>query len=282
MSAICLVFVHLRIFKRWVALGIARVHRAVQSRRLMRPLFCRAQADKCSIVDPPQAPIVTYSSEALPMSPVRLRPGDRVHRARASCDRSASASGRVHHTNASRVCFARTNGRIRGASASRDRSASAVGQVHRASASRDRSASASGRVHCASASCDRRASGLDEYFAPAPAVIAAPAPVEEMFAPAPAVFAAPALVNEYMAPAPAVIAAPAPTIRTELLRSLAVLAPHLSQITSSARRQPLQPPARNGKGRGVFSPQRHGVEQQSFAYTVSPRRALPLPLSDVV
>ena len=181
------------------------------------------KADKCDNVDPP---IVTYSSEALPMSPVRLRPGDRVHRACASCDCSASASGRVHHANASR-----------------DRSASAI--------------------------------------APAIAVLAAPAPVEEIIAPVPAVFAAPAAVNEYIAPAPAVIAAPAPTIRTKLLRSLAELAPHLSQIISSARRQPLQPPARNGKGRGVLSAQRHGVEQQSLAYTVSPRRALPLPLSDV-
>ena len=178
-SAICLVYVHLRIFKRWVALGIARVHRAVQSRRLMRPLFCRAQAEKCSIVDPPQAPMVTYSSEALPMSPVRLRPGDRVQRARASCDRSASASGRAHCASACRDRTASANGQVHRASASRVCGARNNGRIRGAGASRDLSASASGRVHRASASCDRRASGLDEYFAPAPAVIAAPAPTDQ-------------------------------------------------------------------------------------------------------
>ena len=48
---------------------------------------------------------------------------------------------------------------------------------------------------------------------------------------------------------------------------------------SSRRSQ--QPPHCNGKGRGVSSNLRSGVEQQSFAHSVSPLGALPLSLSDV-
>ena len=42
-----------------------------------------------------------------------------------------------------------------------------------------------------------------------------------------------------------------------------------------------QPPHRNGKGWGVCSVLRHGVEQQCLAHSVSPTGALPFQLSDV-
>ena len=47
------------------------------------------------------------------------------------------------------------------------------------------------------------------------------------------------------------------------------------------RRQLPQPPHRNGKGWGVCSVLRHGVEQQCLAHSVSPTGALPFQLSDV-
>ena len=110
-------------------------------------------------------------------------------------------------------------------------------------------------------------------------VIAAPAPADEHIAPATA-RSARASGGTHRASASRVRSASAhdQNKTTQISRR----ARHLSQNKSSARRQPLQPPARNGYGRGVLSAQRHGVEQQSLAYTVSPRRALPLPLSDVV
>ena len=58
---------------------------------------------------------------------------------------------------------------------------------------------------------------------------------------------------------------------------LAELAPRFfaEQDYEESRQQPLQPPRCNGKGRGVHSVLRSGVEQRSFAHTVSPLGALP-------
>ena len=53
------------------------------------------------------------------------------------------------------------------------------------------------------------------------------------------------------------------------------------QAHGESRHRPLQPPRCNGKSGGVYSVLRGGVEQRSFAHTVSPLGALPLPLSDV-
>ena len=67
------------------------------------------------------------------------------------------------------------------------------------------------------------------------------------------------------------------------LSALAELAPRFfaEQDYEESRHQPVQPPLCNGKGRGVHSALRSGVEQRSIAYTVSPLGALSLPLSDV-
>ena len=67
------------------------------------------------------------------------------------------------------------------------------------------------------------------------------------------------------------------------LRALAEHAPRFiaEEDYRESRHQPLQPPRCNGKGRGVHSLLRSGVEQRSFAHTVLPLGALPLPLSDV-
>ena len=67
------------------------------------------------------------------------------------------------------------------------------------------------------------------------------------------------------------------------LRALAKLAPLLfpEQDCRGSLLQPLQPPHCNGKGTGVHSVLHSGVEQRSFARTVWPLGALPLPLSDV-
>ena len=67
------------------------------------------------------------------------------------------------------------------------------------------------------------------------------------------------------------------------LSALAELAPRFfaEQDYGRPRHQPLQPPRWNGKGRGVRSNLRSGVEQQSFAHSVWPHGALPLSLGDV-
>ena len=53
------------------------------------------------------------------------------------------------------------------------------------------------------------------------------------------------------------------------------------QDCRESHRQPLQPPHCNGEGRGVHSVRRSSVEQRSFAHTVWPLGAVPVPLSDV-
>ena len=66
------------------------------------------------------------------------------------------------------------------------------------------------------------------------------------------------------------------------LSALAELAPlfYAEQDFSKSRHQLLQPPRCIGKGRGVHSVLRSGVEQWSFAHTVLPLGASLLPLSD--
>ena len=49
----------------------------------------------------------------------------------------------------------------------------------------------------------------------------------------------------------------------------------------STHRQPLHPPHRKRKSRGAHSVHRSGVEQRSFAHTVSPLKGLLVFLSDV-
>ena len=58
-------------------------------------------------------------------------------------------------------------------------------------------------------------------------------------------------------------------------------APLLLEQAYKTHHQHLQPPRCNGKGRGVFSVRRSGVEQRSFAHTASPLRAFPSLFGDV-
>ena len=62
--------------------------------------------------------------------------------------------------------------------------------------------------------------------------------------------------------------------------AVAELAPRsfAEQDYEESRHQPLQPPRCNGTSSGVHSVRRSGVEQRSFAHTVSPLRAFPLLL----
>ena len=64
-------------------------------------------------------------------------------------------------------------------------------------------------------------------------------------------------------------------------RLSAELAPRLfaEQDCGESRHQPLQPPRLQRKGRGVHFILRSGVDQRTFAHTVSPFQALPSPLS---